>query len=727
MAPAAFASTLQRFIAPTLSFVWVFIAFAPPIRAADTNSPPPMTPQQLFEGGTNTYTDWIELSTGGFLTRGNGPQAEEIQHWHGGAFGGIEDLHLRGNAFTNVTLTLDGHSIFDQHDYDVKLRLERPEKWFLQFHFDNFRTWSDDLGGFYPPTGMEYSRPGGALALDRGEFTFEGGLTLEKLPALTFKYTHRYRDGDKSSTIWGPVHPDPLNAPAAVRGLSPSFYDLDETVDAFDLNATKHVKATDLGLGLHYEHGDLNNALDETFFQGEPNQRDVTDRQKTTYDLFSVNATSETWFKNNLMLSAGGMFANLDNDFSGSRIYGNDFDVAYSPVAYDGLGYTDLTGDSHLQEYVMDLNLLALPVKTLSIIPAVRVQKESWDADSGGTGTFSDGTVFGFGDATGPFNEQSSRDVIDVCESLDLRYTGLTNWVFSLRGQWDQGDGSLKENGGIGPTNGFDPYGTPPVNNETDDGRFFQKYSLNARWYPLRRLIVDAGGYYKDNKYTYHFPVDGTPNNAPPGEERYPGYLTIQRFQTYDGNLRLTLRPLQNVSLTSRYEYQWSVIHTAPDPASGEPETESSIMTSHIIGQDIGWIPWSRLSLQAGFNYVLSETETPASGYIPPLYSAAPILAAQNNYWTLNFSSSLVLDDKTDLNLNYFYYQAEDYQDNSSAGVPLGAGAHEHGVTATLTRQLNPHLRLNLKYGYYNYADALTGGHSNFEAHLIFGSLQYRF
>lgn len=681
-------------------------------RAEDTNRPP-LTPQQFFEGGTNTYSDWIELSAGGFLTRGDRAQAEEIQHWSRGAFGGIEDLHIQGNAFTNVTLTLDGRSMFDQHNYDLNLRLERPEKWFVQFYFNNFRTWSDDLGGFYPPTGTAYRGPDGALALDRGEFSFAGGLTLEKYPAVTFKYTHRYRDGDKSSTVWGPVHPNP---PATtVRGLYPSIYDLDETVDAFDLNAKQHIKATDLGLGFHYEHGDLNNALDATFYQGEPVQRDVTDRQKNTYDLFSVNATSETWLKKNLLLSAGGMFANLDNNFSGSRIYGNGFDTAYAPVPYDGLGYINLTGDSHWQEYVMDLNLLAMPAKTFTVVPAIRVRKESWDADSAGTGTFSDGSL---GDATGPFNAQSSRDVIDVCESLNLRYTAVTNWVFSAAGQWDQGDGNLKENGGIGPTNAFYPFGLPPVNNETDDRRFFQKYSLGVRWYPLRRLILDAGGYYKDNQYDYSFPVDSTPNNS---ANRYPGYLTMQSFQTYDGNFRVTLRPLPNVSLTSRYEYQWSTIHTAPDPVSGEPEVESSKMTSHILAQDIGWVPWSRLSLQAGFNYVLSETKTPASDV------TAAILSARNNYWTANFSSGLVLDDKSDLNLNYFYYQADDYRDNSSVGLPLGAGAREHGVTAMLTRRLNPHLRVNLKYGYYNYEDALTGGNSNFEGHLIFASLQYRF
>jgi len=239
-----------------------------------------------------------------------------------------------------------------------------------------------------------------------------------------------------------------------------------------------------------------------------------------------------------------------------------------------------------------------------------------------------------------------------------------------------------------------------------------------VRWYPLRRLILDVGGYYKDDQYDYSFPVDSTPNDS---ANRYPGYLTMQSFQTYDGNLRVTWRPVSKVNLTGRYEYQLSTIHTTPDPVSGEPEVESSKMTSHILSADAGWIPWSRLSLQAGFDYVLSETKTPASD------ATTAILNAQNNYWTVNFSSSLVLDDKTDLNLDYFYYQADDYQNNSDVGLPLGTGAREHGVTATLTRRINPHLRVNLKYSYYNYQDALTGGNSNFEGHLIFASLQYRF
>jgi outer membrane protein assembly factor BamA len=98
-----------------------------------------------------------------------------------------------------------------------------------------------------------------------------------------------------------------------------------------------------------------------------------------------------------------------------------------------------------------------------------------------------------------------------------------------------------------------------------------------------------------------------------------------------------------------------------------------------------------------------------------------------NNYWTVNFSSDFVVDNKTDLNVAYFYYRADDYQDNSNAGLAVGTGAYEHGVSATLTRRITRNLKASLKYGYYNYEDAASGGFNNFEAHLIFASLQYRF
>ena len=662
----------------------------------------------MFEGGPVTFNNWIELSAGGMLTHGDAAQAAQNQHVHQGAFGGIEDLHFQENLDKITTFTLDGHGIVDQHDYSFRLGVNRENLGYVKFNFENFRTWYDSAGGFFPPGDLHYSIGNDALGLDRGEISFEAGLTLKDAPKVTFKYTHRYRDGEKSSTEWGAV--DTVNG---TRSLYPGFYDIDEKADIFQLDATHHIKATDFGLGLRYENGTINNSLNTFSFPDDPSvQRHITDQQGTSYDMLSVHAFTETWIKKNLFFSTGFMFANLDNSFTGSRIYGDDFNVNVIPNPLNGYGYYNLDGGSHQQEYVLNLNLLTIPLNSLTIVPSIRVQDENYNADSSGTGSLSDF-------ASEPFVSNSESDLLEVRERVDLRYTGVTNWVFFAGPEWTQGQGNLTQNGGLTQINGI---GVPPVQIETDDSHFYQKYFAGARWYPTRRITLEAGAYYKDDRYNYDFLRDSTPNVPPPASQNsYPAYLVLQNFQTYDGNLRLTLKLPENVTLVSRYEFQYSTIQTAPDPISLLTQADSSKMTSHIFGQNINWTPWSRLSLQLGGNLVISDTKTPTSDY------TQAVLRSQNNYWTANFNANFVVDNKTDLNVGYFYYQSDNFEDNSTAGLPLGAAAREHGVTAALTRRLSQNLRLNLKYGYSNFDDVASGGHNSYEAHMLYSSLQYRF
>ena len=465
------------------------------------------------------------------------------------------------------------------------------------------------------------------------------------------------------------------------------------------------IASVDLGGGVRYESGNVNNGLLTTLQPGGVDQQRVTDQQGTDYDLFSVHAFAETWLRTNLFLSSGFVFDNLDSKYSGSQVYGDDFNVVFNQNnTLGGLGYFDLNGGSHLHDYVFNLNLLTVPAKALTIIPSIRVDKEDWSADSGGVGTLG---AF----PTQQFSSRSDLDEIDVQERVDLRYTGVTNWVFYAGPQWTEGTGNLKENGGLSQVFGI---GFPPIQYATDQSRLFQKYLLGARWYPTRRLTLDAGGYYKYNKYDYDATLDGNPTG-------YPGFLVMQGFETYDGNLRATLRPAQNVTLVGRYEYQLSTVQTSPDAASGLSDTESARMTSHILALNASWLPFNRLSLQLGFNYVLSDLRTPAADY------TTAVLKAENDYWTLNFNAGIVLDNKTDLNLGYFYYQPDNLQNNYASGLPLGAAAQQDGVTATLTRRLSDHLRLNLRYTFTHFEDFASGGFNNYEAHLLYSSLQVPF
>src|SRR5262245_40377770 len=80
---------------------------------APTASPEPLTPEQTFEGGTNAYSNWIDLGVGGLWTGGNKAQAQALRHASRGAFGGIEDFRYQ-KTIDKSTLTIDGRALFDQ-------------------------------------------------------------------------------------------------------------------------------------------------------------------------------------------------------------------------------------------------------------------------------------------------------------------------------------------------------------------------------------------------------------------------------------------------------------------------------------------------------------------------------------------------------------------------------------------------------------------------------------
>ena len=103
------------------------------------------------------------------------------------------------------------------------------------------------------------------------------------------------------------------------------------------------------------------------------------------------------------------------------------------------------------------------------------------------------------------------------------------------------------------------------------------------------------------------------------------------------------------------------------------------------------------------------------------------MLNAANDYWNASCLIGYAIDDKTDVQAQYFYYRANNYVDNSTYGQPYGAGAREHGVTATINREISKSVRVSLKYGFFRNREETYGGHNDYDAHLVLATMQYRF
>ena len=163
-------------------------------------------------------------------------------------------------------MTVDGRAIFDNDDYKLSLGVTKEKLGYARFSLyaiPHLGQWRRRL---LPAYGDVLSAVGQTpWRWITAIFPFEAGLTLDNLPKVTFKYEHTFREGSRVR----PVGATPSRRRALTHGLSPSFYDINEHSDIFQLDVTHHIKATDFGVGLRYETGKMDDALKTTQFPGE--------------------------------------------------------------------------------------------------------------------------------------------------------------------------------------------------------------------------------------------------------------------------------------------------------------------------------------------------------------------------------------------------------------------------------------------------------------------------
>lgn len=680
------------------------------------------------------YKNWIELGIGGVITSGDRAQFEQEHRLPGDQpYGGIQDLHYEQTVGKNATLTVDGHAIWDTNDYDIKVELSQPKLGYIKAGFTEFRSWYDGNGGFFPHNDVFFNPPYPEMHIDRGEAWVELGLRVPDWPEITIRYSHEFRDGQKDSTIWGDTNLTglPVNP---TRKIVPSFRDIDETRDIFSFEASKTIGNTDVLLGMRYEHNENDDSLNMERGAGQlppvvpppGSQRKVTQQQNDDVDLFSGHGITETRLTDSLWFTAGYSYTTLTNDLSGSRIFATHWDSAFGqPVptldARDH-AFIDLAGTAQIKENLFNANLFWMPLDSLAILTGFRYTHENLDTNStflaeepvpntppftptNPAGGFHYGPPeLGFGGRLADYDRFAQR--------LELRYTGIANWLFYAEGEWEEDYGHVNEFQSIDESE-------EPLDKDTH--ALGQKYIIGANWYPTMRLNLSGQYYHRIASYD---------------EDLFSSLhqrLLNQDWNIDDLNVRITFRPkipvcLGTLALVTRYDF----VHTSIDSQwffEGETlnEVQSGEIKKHVISESLNWNPLARFFLQANVSYVLNQTDTPANSIDLVPNTSPTVTNFRNDYWTVTSGAGYIIDDKTNVYTDFSFYCANDYFKNTAVAVPYGMGATEYTASATMTRQLNKQMRLLLRYGYYNYRDVTSGGHNNYQGHSLYSSLQFRF
>lgn len=672
------------------------------------------------------YENYIDISAGYNLQRGDRPGFQKNYQIQKDGYGGIEDLYIAKDINDETSFRLRGHALAGNNDYLLDLSITRAEFGYVKLGYRGFRTYYDGSGGYFPLTGHIFTIYDEDLHLDRGNLWFEAGYIPADKLNFVLRYDLQTRKGQKDSLTWMDTG-IPLGA-SRTRNIIPSFWRIDEKRHILTGTLSRTAEKHNWALGLRYDKGDYENGRYGRRRPGEPTtDRFVTAKEGQDYDLFQIRGSFETQLTEQIRLSTAVARTKIDTTLSGSRIFGTSYDADYTnnyptrqqrDEGYFGLRPGSELGESNMRQTIATINLLYKPKETLTVAPAFRFEKITW----GNLVEFEE-TNFGAAPAFAPINDEvealSDKSWKLYAGSLEVRYTGLKNLSLNFKADVSNGSGDLSEERILEP-------GTPAqvisVNRDTELDRKTQKYAATANWHPRANTSVAVQYFYRVRQNDYQAVRDTQPNTLT-SSDRYPAYISDQDIETNDWNIRYNWRLASNLRSVTRYDYQKTTIRTQD---VGLAFAESANLTSHILAEAITWSPRPSWYLQGNVNFVWDTLHTPAVNLTG--LAGGLVKNSDANYLNYGLSTGYALDEQTDVFVDYNVYETKDsYVNNSSLTVPYGSDNKTQYAALTWTRRLDRRTSLTFKYAYAKNEDIPSGGHADYEAHLFYGKVQYRF
>lgn len=648
----------------------------------------------------------IAVSAGAALVDGDQPAFQQRLRQRKDGFAGIENFTAERTTETSL-LRFDARILPGNEDYGLSGRWERFDVFYVQAAYTQFRTFYDGSGGRLRPRDLAISWFDENLALDRSYLTLEIGTLTPDRPQWRLRYDRNTRDGTKNSLRWGDSNL--AGAPYSPRAFVPSYLDVDEERDIVTLEAGQQTEDSTWKVAGRYQRTHVNNRHTARRRPLEPPDRFVTMQEGMTTDLFSGHAYYERVLDERARWSAGGLITSLNTDVIGSKIYGPtpdpDYSATFARRQTGDVGYYGLSGGTRMKQYLGNFNVVYQPTRYLTVRPGLKFEHLRQESGEGHTDT-----DFGGGAAAAAIQreiEASSRNSWnEVTEELEGRYARWSDWALSARAQLNQGTGNLVEQSVLLANQ------ARIIDRDTDYERFGQRYLASATWYFRPGLTFGANYSYRLKLADYEHVRDNTNNRA---NDRYPAFILDNDLASHDANLRVNWRAHSTLNLVTRYAHQRTTVTTT---MSGLPEIENGRLRRHVVSQTATWTPTARLYLTGAVNVTYDQL------WVPPQRLTFP---SNSNYVSALVGAGYAVGKVTDVYLDLNHYRADNYTDNSLVTLPMQAGHMLQSGFLTWVRRHTDRLIFTMKYGYARNRDGTFAGQNDFDAHLFYGKVQYKF
>jgi hypothetical protein len=645
----------------------------------------------------------VSPTLGGFAVSGNQAKFRELEGTKEGISGGVNDFSATEQISPTEKVSLTGHAIVPDQDFDFQLALDKTDQGFIHAGFDQWRKYYAADGGFDPavfPSDFNSDRD---LYVDNGRAWIDFGLDLPRWPQIVLGYEYQYRQGNESTLDWGNVSGNPTG-----KNIYPASQSLDEQTHSLKLDITREFDDWHLENNARLDFYTENNQGAEASFAGTmPDEFIATHdnyHQVQGMDTLMLEKQIKDWW-----FFSGGLYY--------SRLSGSDF--FNQTTAFTGFSLPPLSSQQvtlSRQSEIFSLANLFTPLEYLTL--SLDTQNE-WTRENGFGEGIPDLELGGFEQAAAA----SSLDEFKASQGASFRFTKIPFSVIFGDARFSEDQYSISQDEEAG--------GADALQNETaaDNFRYDLKTGFSTspwRWVDwttqYERSSSDTDYNHLQDFFAGGFGPAFGPTNG------YPGFILDRTITSDQFETKLVLRPANWLKTTLTYQISDTDYSSKTDPAYDFALAElvsdgGFIAAGHSDLQTYGLnatiTPWRRLYFSGAFTFSRARTVTADNG-------DSSIVPYEGNIITFNAAANYALNDKTSLQISYNLSRADYSENNAVVGIPAGLDYLRHDLIIGLTRKLTKNLSGTLRYQFSQYDEPSGGNVNNFTANGIMATLTFR-
>lgn len=684
----------------------------PDMEMPPTGKGDPLTPEQVgllrawIDQGANWNTTnqppqatltfaptlrWFDVS-------GNQSKFRELEGVNTGFSGGAEEFSFTQQVTPDEKISVTGHAIVPNADYELKYAADRTDTGFIHAGFDEWRKYYNDVGGYNPTVTPSVFSLNRNLYVDNGRAWIDFGLTLPHQPQVVVGYEYQFANGNKSMLDWGY---------ADGKNIYPATQAVDEQTHILKLTVTHNFDDWHLEDNARGEFYSANNTgTESSILYGTTTPDTFVNTQDNYHSTQGMNTLMlEKQIRDWWFLSGGFYYSKLE----GSDLFNQ---TTATPVFNINNSLSSQQITLSRESEIFSVASLFTPLTHLTF--SLGTQNE-WTSENGFGNSVPDLDL----GANVPVN--SNSDLFKSSQNANVRFTKIPFTVLFADARFDQES--------INQFQQQDPDGPLNTETKTDATNYRYDFQTGFNMSPWRWLALNAQYQYQSSDTDYNYPIDVVDGNSSVSNS-YPGFILDRKIKTDGFETKLDLRPLSWLKTTLTYQITGTDYSSVTDPFivknPGSPPMVAPggpIMDGRYNAQTYGFgvtlTPIQRLYFSGTFTYSESRVTTASNG-------DPSIVPYSGNIYTLATTATYALNVKTSLQASYAFSRANYGENNAVAGTPLGIDFTRNRLIVGLTRQITKRLSGALHYEFSEYSEPSSGSVNNFTAQGVFATLVYK-